>query len=41
MIVRVGGGFLDLEEFLEVYGPTELLKVSKKEPQKSPAKRIR
>ena len=30
-IVRVGGGYLDLEVFLEVYGPGELLKSNKKE----------
>ncbi len=28
-IVRVGGGFLNLDEFLEVYGPGEVDKANK------------
>jgi len=28
IIIRVGGGFLKFEEFLEVYGPTEIDKLN-------------
>ena len=32
MIVRVGGGFLHLEDFLQLYGQAELEKTRKKSP---------
>ena len=29
--VRVGGGFISIDEFIEQYGPMEMLKIAKQE----------
>ncbi len=37
-IVRVGGGFLVLDEFIELYSPAEVERASKVEGKRSPKK---
>ena len=34
IIIRVGGGYLTIEEFLDIYTPIELEKLERKEPMK-------
>lgn len=38
--IRVGGGFLSLDEFLDQYTPTELEKLERKDPQRRMTDRI-
>lgn len=29
LLIRVGGGFMSIDEFIEQYGPMEMLKIAK------------
>jgi hypothetical protein len=39
-IVRVGGGFLSIDEFLDQYTPAELEKIERKDPLKKFSERV-
>lgn len=40
ILIRIGGGYMNIDEFLEQYTPLELEKLERRDPQKRFAERV-